>query len=702
MKGEECKFTKIMSGGGKRLVIPVYQRNYDWKIEHCKQLYTDLKKIILQKRKSHFFGSIVSQSNPDGAGSDDEYRIIDGQQRLTTVSLLFLAIYNLLDKGKLIAKDKLLKEKIFDYYLIDQYKSGDDRFRLRPVKHDRTAYEKLFGDPTEFVPGSNITTNYCYFCEELEKKEVSVDDIYNALCRLEIISIHLNSDDNAQLIFESLNSTGLGLSEGDKIRNFILMGQSTEEQEVYYEKYWNKIEQKTQFNVSAFVRDYLSVKEQSIPSQNKVYTVFKEYVEREKIQSEPLLCELLDYAKRYAILLDAETPSKALNGCIRRLNRLETTVSRPFFLEVLRLYDEGKLDLNQVTQIFLTAESYIARRFFSDLPTSSLNKVFLTLHHRIVSYEKNEENYVEKYKCAITTRTDNARFPDDREFIEKFINKPVYKMHAKNRIYILERLENGTSLEDKDIYRHCDEGSYSTEHIMPQELNSAWKKELGPDYERIHEEWLHRIGNLTLTAYNSKYKNASFTQKKTMEHGFNDSGIKLNAWIAKQDKWTLEEIQKRSQILADKALTIWPMPVTTYKPTGKQMSEYSLDEQADLTGRKIVAFRYKDTQYPVRKWVEMFSGILSLICDAERNGMTELATSQDKGLASNFTISDNLWKSREYIGHGIYVWTNNSTESKLSILTGIFKRFNLDPNDLVFIIRDDEAPEQESADGMLL
>ena len=210
----------------------------------------------------------------------------------------------------------------------------------------------------------------------------------------------------------------------------------------YYDKYWNRIEVCTKYDVSAFIRDYLSVKQQAIPQQSKIYINFKDYVELGNIQTEPLLMEMLAYAKRYQILLDGKTGNAALNACIFRLNRLETTVTRPFFLEVLRLYDESKLSMEQVTEIFLTAENYLFRRSICDLPTNALNKIFLMLHREIMRYDGTETDYVEKFKYALLSKKERARFPDDEEFAESFISKPVYLMNSKNKVYILERLEN--------------------------------------------------------------------------------------------------------------------------------------------------------------------------------------------------------------------------------------------------------------------
>ena len=695
MKGTECKFVKYMEGADKRFVIPVYQRNYDWKTENCKKLYDDLVKIIKEHRKSHFFGSLVSVYNPDG--HNEEFLIIDGQQRLTTVSLLFLAMYNLIDKGIIVSETANLKQRIFEEYLVDKWKPEDTRIKLKPVKNDQKAFGKLFSDPTEHIRESNLTVNYDYFYHRIQKQEITIDQLYDAICCLEIINIRLDRDDNPQLIFESLNSTGLDLSEGDKIRNFILMGLPPKEQEDYYEKYWNKIEVCTKYDVSAFIRDYLSVKQQVIPQQKKIYINFKEFVEIGKIETESLLVEMLAYAKRYQILLDGKSGSAALDACIDRLNRLETTVTRPYFLEVLRLYSENKLTLAQVTEIFLTTENYLFRRTMCDLPTNALNKIFLMLHREIVRCDGTEDNYVEKLKYALLSKKERARFPDDEEFKAAFAERSVYLMNSKNKIYILERFENFGTSEDKDVYRHCDDGTYSIEHIMPQHLTPVWQKELGDDYEQIHELWLHRMANLTLTAYNSKYSNSSFTEKKTMQNGFDDSGIRMNTWIAKKDKWTLKEIEKRNEHLMGRALTIWARPTTAFQPEEKQLDSYTLEDDEMLSGRLIARFSYKNTEQPVTSWVEMYQKVLKILYAEDKTIITKLAVSSEDNIALHFSMNSTEFTKSVEIGDGIFVWTNTNTQSKLSVLKRIFKLYGADPSDLVFYLRDENGNAEDEA-----
>ena len=573
MKGSEKKLASYMQGADKRFIIPVYQRNYDWKQDNCKQLYDDLVKIIKKDRKSHFFGSVVSVHTD---GEDNEFLIIDGQQRVTTISILLLAMYNLMMEKVMVPEKSNLPDKIKKTYLIDEFEEDESCIKLKPIKKDRKAFQKLFGERDEYILDSNITINYQYFYSRIQKEEITIDQLYTAIMRLEIIDIKLSQDDNPQLIFESLNSTGLALNEGDKIRNFILMGLPTKEQNLFYEKYWNRIEKHAGNNLTYFIRDYLSVKQQAIPSISKVYTTFKYYVEDRNINTENLLQDMLKYAKRYEILLKGTIKNAhALKACIERLNRLETTVIRPFLLEILRIYDEKNITLQEMQEIFLLTENYVFRRSICDIPTNGLNKIFLFLHREIVRLDGSMDNYFEKFKYVLLAKSERQRFPKDNEFIEAFSRKNIYNMNNKNKIYILERFENANTLEDKDVYRHCDEGIYSVEHIMPQNLNSTWVSDLGEEVKEIHEKWLHRLANLTLTAYNSKYSNKSFKEKIEMENGFIQSGLRLNTWIAKQNKWGCEELEQRNTMLMEQAVKIWAYPISLYEAKSQYMDVWS-------------------------------------------------------------------------------------------------------------------------------
>ena len=411
MKGSEAKMTGFMEGADKRFVIPVYQRKYDWKYDNCRQLYEDLKKIVIDGRDSHFFGSIVSSVVPNG--SKIEYHIIDGQQRLTTISLLLLAIRNQIANGKVTTSEEKLDEQISQRFLISPWASKDDRIKLRLVKSDRDALVKLFGDEEDFEQGSNLTINYQYFCEMVIKEEIPVADLYAAIGKLEIISITLDQSDNAQLIFESLNSTGLALTEGDKIRNYVLMGLPAQSQTQYYDTYWAKIEKCTGNDVSGFVRDYLSIKQQVTPTISNVYKAFKSYAENVALPMDTLLADLLHYARLFEKLLVCKSglKSKKLDDCLYRLMRLEIVVTRPFLMEVLRLNQDDKLTVDDVLQIFLITENYLFRRNICEVPTNALNKIFLNLNREILRYDNTADNYVKKFIYALLSKKESGRFP---------------------------------------------------------------------------------------------------------------------------------------------------------------------------------------------------------------------------------------------------------------------------------------------------
>ena len=695
MRGSETRLLEYMDKRNQCFVIPVYQRNYDWKVENCRQLFDDLITVIRTNRQSHFFGSIVSSYQPNGRCS--EFLVIDGQQRLTTVSLLLLAMYHLLSQEKIVSKTDALAQQIFEDYLVNKYQPRETRIKLKPVKNDREAFDKILENDGEYNRESNLTQNYLYFFERIQKEEVSVDELFDALMRLEIINIELTKDDNPQLIFESLNSTGVALSEGDKIRNFILMGLPIERQNDFYDRYWNKIEICTNYDVSMFMRDYLSIKQQVIPALNKVYTTFKAYVRDLTLESEGLLQELLSYAKWYAILLNGKTEDRVLNACIYRLNRLETTVTRPFFLEVLRLQAAGRITLTETREIFLYTENYLFRRSICDLPTNVLNKVFLFLHKEIIRFDGSDENYLEKFKYAVLSKSKRARFPGDAEFESAFSERQVYKMNSKNKIYILERFENYGTIEDKDIYRHCDENVYSVEHIMPQHLTPNWIKTLGDDYEQIHALWLHRIANLTLTGYNSKYSNNAFVDKRDMANGFDESGLRLNSWIARQKTWGLSELEERNQMLMNRALDIWSRPESAYEIPEKQLDSYTLADDVDLSGRDMTRFEYKNTEQPVASWADMLEKVLKILHAEDATVLSKLAFSSDRNneLSTLICHDASMLRGVLKIDADIFVEKNTSTMAKLSMLRKLFKEYGADPEDLTFYLKDDKSLQDE-------
>ena len=691
MKGSEAKMTGFMEGADKRFVIPVYQRKYDWKYDNCRQLYEDLKKIVIDGRDSHFFGSIVSSVVPNG--SKIEYHIIDGQQRLTTISLLLLAIRNQIANGKVTTSEEKLDEQISQRFLISPWASKDDRIKLRPVKSDRDALVKLFGDEEDFEQGSNLTINYQYFCEMVIKEEIPVADLYAAIGKLEIISITLDQSDNAQLIFESLNSTGLALTEGDKIRNYVLMGLPAQSQTQYYDTYWAKIEKCTGNDVSGFVRDYLSIKQQVTPTISNVYKAFKSYAENVALPMDTLLADLLHYARLFEKLLVCKSglKSKKLDDCLYRLMRLEIVVTRPFLMEVLRLNQDDKLTVDDVLQIFLITENYLFPRNICEVPTNALNKIFLNLNREILRYDNTADNYVKKFIYALLSKKESGRFPDDTEFTEALAVKQVYQMRGKYKAYLFERFENYGTVETKDVYTHLDNNIYTIEHIMPQHLNPAWIEALGVNAEDIHATWLHRLANLTLTGYNPSLSNNTFAEKRdAKDGGYKVSGLKMNQKIATKQSWGLPELEERNEEMIALATEIWSYPQTDFKPVAKEFDSCTLDdENAELTGRDIVKYSYQNAEQPVSSWADMFEHIIKFLHQKDKSVLASLVYGNSE-LVSYVSNDPNKLRSAMKIDENIYIEKNTSTVLKMSLLRRIFALFGADPMDLVFYLKDDE------------
>ena len=695
MKGSEARLLGFMEGADKRYIIPVYQRKYDWKIENCNKLYEDLKKIIRNKRSSHFFGSIVSQVVPDG--SKIEYHIIDGQQRLTTVTLLLLAMSNLVKEGRIHTEADDLNQQILQRFIIAPWAKKDDKIKLHPVRGDRPALEKLFGPVEDYERGSNLTINYQFFYDQILKEEVTIDELYDAIGKLEIISITLDHGDDPQLIFESLNSTGLALQEGDKIRNYILMGMSPKDQEHYYDDFWTKIESATANDVSGFVRDYLSIKTLVTPTINNVYQAFKKYSEEAELPVENLLTDLLRYARHYEKLLTCKSGlnNKKLDDCIYRLKRLEIVVTRPFFMEVLRLNQDKKLSVDEVLRIFEITENYLFRRNICEVPTNALNKIFLNLNKEIYRYDSTPSNYVDKFIYALLSKRESGRFPDDTEFTEALETKAVYQMRGKYKAYLFERLENFGTIESKDVYTHLDNSVYSIEHIMPQHLTPAWVESLGPNAEEIHTTWLHRLANLTLTGYNPNLSNNPFADKRDAENGgYKASGLRMNQKIAQKDTWGLPELEERNAELLAYAKKIWSYPTTTFVPAEKEIDSCTLDdENVDLTGRDIVKYSYQNLEQPVTSWADMLEHIVKYIHQKDKSVLSSLAYSQSSStdLVTYISTNPDTLRSAFKVDEDIYFEKGSSTTLKMSILRRLFALYDLDPMDLVFYLRDAES-----------
>ncbi len=582
-----------------QLVIPIYQRVYSWEKEQCKELWDDIIKVGGDdKMDGHFIGSILYVL--DGiTHSDNTLLIIDGQQRLTTITLLLTALRNHLS-------DEVKRKEIENDYLINSDKDGDKKFRLILSESDRDTLLSLI-DKDKRKPSessSKIVENFKLF-EEWVSNTDKLETIFKGLEKLMIVEIALEKGkDDPQLIFESMNSKGIELTQTDLIRNYILMGLEPEKQEIFYKKYWRAMEEdfkqnETLFN--QFVRHYLTIKTREIPNINKVYEAFKRYQQERGIETEVLLQDLQKYCGFFCQIVFKKESDKDLNKALGFLVDLEKDVVYPLLLELYSDYSDGVLSKADFIPIIYLTESYICRRAVCGLGTNGLNKIFASFTKKI-----NKDQYLESIKAHfLSLEKTTGKFPKDSEFKDSFITIEFYHFKKIKKIkYFLERLENFDTKEPVNT-QEC-----TTEHIMPQTLTEEWKRDLGENFQAIHEKYLNTIGNLTLTGYNEKYSNNSFQEKRDMEKGFKQSPLKLNQSLKDLESFGEKEIEKRANDLADLALKIWTYPkldaetLEKYKPK-KEKKVYDLSsykfgshsrELFDILSKEIKALDERITE----------------------------------------------------------------------------------------------------------
>ncbi len=549
MKANETKLLKLLYGP-KQFIVPIYQRSYNWEEKHCEQLWEDIIKAGKDNKiLNHFLGSIVYvEEGIYQISSIPKLLLIDGQQRLTTISLLLAVVTKYLKnpiKG-------INEAKIKNYYLINKEEDGENRYKLVLTKNDKESLFKII-DGHDFMDdfSPRIKENYNFFERRISGE--NIEEVLVGLDKLIIIDVSLDKEkDNPQLIFESLNSTGLDLTQADLIRNFILMGLSKKEQDDLYNNYWKLIEKNFECDnqklFDRFMRDYLTIKTGKIPNIKNVYSEFKSYSRRFN-NVKKLVVDIYKYSNYFSNLVFDNEKDKELSLAFSDIKTLKVNVSYPFLMKVYEDYDQDKITKDELLEIVRYIESYVFRRAICGIPTNSLDKTFSNLYK-----EMDQENYLESFKVALILKDSYKRFPKDEEFKEEFIIKDIY--NSKNKSYLLKKLENYDRKEMVDIKE------YTIEHIMPQNenLSDEWKKELGENWEEIHNKYLHTIGNLTLTGYNPELSDRPFEEKKNMKGGFADSPIRLNRYLAKLDHWNEEEIINRAKELANLAIKIWPYP----------------------------------------------------------------------------------------------------------------------------------------------
>ncbi len=617
MIATQSRVEDFLSSNKTQFIIPVYQRNYDWTVGQCKQLLDDILEVGYSKKmNAHFIGSIVYIHDDAYTTSRiKELTIIDGQQRLTTLTLIYLALYRLAKE----IKDEGLVNEINETYLINKFAAEEEKLKLRPTENnDRALKFLLRSDETEeFNDFSKLIANFDYFKERINKDIYPI--VLKGLSKLMFVEVSLErGKDDPQRIFESLNSTGLKLEEGDLIRNYILMGLNPKDQNKIYQSYWEIIEKlakddiSNESKVSDFIRDYLTLENRSIPNKGKVYLEFKaKYPTSTLEELEANLLAIKSLVKHYNKLINPKNETdKDIRLQLEHINRLEINVVYPFLMKVYDDFFNKLIDKDTFIKVLDLIQSYCWRRFIVGLPTSSLNKIFMSFYKEVDS-----SNYLHSVQKALLKLPGTSRFPRNKELIDSLRIKDVYNIKSKNRTYLLEKLENFENREPVMIESNTD---ITIEHIFPQNPDPKWKIELGTDdYNYIKENYLNTIGNLTLSGNNGKLGNKPFLDKRDLaDAGYKDSRLWLNKYLTIIDKWDKVELERRFDFIAERVLKIWDIPNITIDDK-IDSNVINIFDAEDPTFKKLEYAIFFDNKLEVNQVAKLYIEVFKQLFDLQ-------------------------------------------------------------------------------------
>ena len=538
--------------GTKQFIIPAFQRDFSWTTEQCHQIWEDVVRSG-RSNSDHFIGSFVYVEGQASAVFSS-WLVVDGQQRLTTLILLLVALRDHIREIGWIGSEPT-STQIDAYFLTNEHEKGDNKYKVALRRHDDTTLKTLVDgkDPQEVDNSSELVVDaYNFFRNQLKRSEADPGTIYRGIGRLNIVEVTLHRPmDDPQKVFESLNSTGVDLTQSDLIRNYLLMGLPEPEQTLMYDDYWSKVERffrDVGSSPDSFLRDFIALM-QKTSTQARADRIYSEFREFWKPTHPDSLAKLLEHLVRFAryfvsFLQPDRIDSKPLANAMRQVRSLGSAHAI-LVMRLYYLYDEKILTQDEFIRALNLISSYLVRRSALRLQTRGYWAVFARIAHSI-----RIEDPLESFQVALARQS--YKFPSDSEFKSALQERDLYGL----RIcwLILSQLENAGEKEPSPV------SEYSIEHIMPQSIDSVpeWKRMLGQNWEEDHKAWLHRLGNLTLTAYNSTYSNRSFEEKKTIKGGFDQTAVRLNQYVRSQDRWTVAEMEERGRLLAFRALDTWP------------------------------------------------------------------------------------------------------------------------------------------------
>lgn len=600
MKAEAVNLLRFFQIG-KQCLIPIYQRTYSWTEDQCESLWNDVVRVgVNENVPNHFVGSFVYiQDGGNVLSATPQCMVIDGQQRMTTISLLLMALTKVMDEkgGELVLEDdyKITSNYVKNNYLLNSNEDGDRKFKLILTQSDKETYLALLQNlPLPLDYSKRIKENFDWFEDKLQDSDLK--EVFRGIQKLMIVEIALDrTNDNPQLIFESLNSTGLELSQADLIRNYILMGLEPKRQTRLYNEFWYPMERSfghSEYSsyFDRFMRDYLTLRLGRIPNITDVHREFKDHSINGGYEDiENLVSDVSRYSSFFVNMVLGKEADEKLSRNFANINQLKVDVVYPLLLEIYSDYKKEVISKEDFIQIILMLESYVFRRAICGIPTNSMNKTFATFYKDI-----DKQDYLNSFKATLLLKDSYRRFPSDDEFKRELIFKDVYNFRGKN--YLLEKLEN--SQHAKEI---IDLSQFSIEHILPQNenLGPEWRNDLGESWKDIQSKYLHTLGNLTLTGYNSELSDRPFTQKRDIDGGFKSSPLYLNRYLKDLESWTEEGIVQRANALADLAVKIWAYPTIDEsvlekyrlaRTVRKVESEYSIADFKHLQGDNLKLF----------------------------------------------------------------------------------------------------------------
>lgn len=677
MQAKKLPLLELISSGNCTFSIPVYQRYYDWKEPQCDKLFKDVTRIIDDNYiYSHFLGTIVNVLGYK-TSTFSEFILIDGQQRITSVILLLLALYNEIP-------EKNFKDKIYYSYISNPHWEEASKIRLKLIEKDMQTYENLLNNknPQDDSNNTNIYKNYSFFKKEIQSSEYDAKEILDALGKVEIVCIEISQDENPQLIFESLNSTGLSLLPSDLIRNYLLMQHEHEEQTILYKNCWALIEEYIpNSKITDFVRDFLTMKNGKVTSKDKVYESFKAYCQKNvtSLTRKEILEELLSYSEIYHWFINCNSPIESINKLLKKLQTIKVTIVYPPLLYLFKTcFTYEKISYKDLIKILQVINSYFFRRLVCNFKTSGSNNTFASLA-KIIHEKEEDTPYYEMICRFLLSKNGNNIFPRDEEFKVSFISKKDFYASklAKDTLFEIEKYTSKEIVQEDDV---------QVEHIMPQTLTPRWIVSLGKKYSDIHKRCMNNIGNLTLTKYNPELSNKSFSDKKEY---YSKSNISITRKIRNFKVWNEYSIQNRGEKLFDTAKNIWIIPEEfDYELDNKIINfskEYNIMEDINVTGYKPKELCISNTIYKVTSWRELFKKLCIFCYDLNSELFTSLTKNYDFKRGETRIISNtySTMITPSEIANGVYIETTLSAISILNYCKIISEKFELQ-DDIIY------------------